>query len=95
MKSENIDRMKKILPFVFVMMLLMFTAFNSFSDTPPPPPSGGHGQGGNLPPGGGAPTGSGMVLLISLAIGYGGKKVYGARNKKLAKYYFANKIPTS
>jgi hypothetical protein len=45
-------------------------------DPPPPPPGGGHGAGGSQVPGGGAPIGSGMVLLIALAVGYGGKKVY-------------------
>jgi hypothetical protein len=42
-------------------------------------------SGGNTPVGGGgAPIGSGMVLLIVMAAGYGGKKVYDAR-KKLAE----------
>jgi hypothetical protein len=35
--------------------------------------------------GGGAPIGSGIVLLISLAAGYVGKKVFDLRKRKLVE----------
>jgi hypothetical protein len=34
-------------------------------------------------PGGGAPIGGGLIILLSLAIGYGTKKIYNARKKVL------------
>lgn len=70
--------MKKLLPLLMFIMMMEFV--NDLSaDTPPPPPSGGHGQGGNLPPGGGARLGSGLILMLTLAAGYGGRKVFEAR----------------
>lgn len=65
--------------FVFFAVSIASTVL---AQDPPPPPSGGHGSGGSQPPGGGAPVGSGMVLLISLAAGYGTKKVFEAGKKK-------------
>ena len=68
----------------FTLILLGFMAFSqiSFAQFPPPPPSGAKGGDTNgVPGGGGAPIGSGVVLLISLAAGYGGKKVFDARKK--------------
>lgn len=77
----------KIKANILISVLMIFFSIsltsNAFSDTPPPPPSGGHGSGGNQVPGGGAPIGSALVLLIALAAGYGGKKVYDFK-KKLA-----------
>ena len=72
---------------VFALILLGFMALSqiSLAQFPPPPPSGDKGGSSNgVPGGGGAPVGSGMVLLITMAAGYGGKKVYDAR-KKLAE----------
>jgi len=34
-------------------------------------------------PGGGAPIGGGLIILLSLAIGYGTKKIYNTRKKVL------------
>jgi len=33
--------------------------------------------------GGGAPIGGGLIILVSMAIGYGTKKIYNARKKVL------------
>ncbi len=70
--------MKKILA---ITAVLMISGFSLVEQAPPAPPPNAGGSGG--PVGGGAPIGSGMVLLISLAAGYGGKKVFDFR-KKLA-----------
>ena len=73
--------MKKILA---ITAILMISSFALLAQAPPVPPSSAN-QGGTGPVGGGgAPIGSGMVLLIALAAGYGGKKVFDAR-KKLAE----------
>ena len=50
------------------------------AQAPPTPPVEANNGGGPVG-GGGAPIGSGIVLLIALAAGYGGKKVFDARKK--------------
>ena len=77
--------MKKIM---FSLMTAIVFAFSiSVMAQSPPPPNGGNGapSGGNTPVGGGAPIGSGIVLLITLAAGYGTKKVYSSTKRKLAE----------
>jgi hypothetical protein len=48
------------------------------AQAPPNPPENAGENGG--PVGGGAPVGSGIVLLITLAAGYGAKKVFKSMN---------------
>ena len=72
--------MKKI---VAITAILMISGFSLLAQAPPNPPDN-PSNGGNEPVSGGAPIGSGLVLLISLAAGYGGKKVFDAR-KRLAE----------
>ncbi|MCF8367178.1 MAG: hypothetical protein K9H16_15420 [Bacteroidales bacterium] len=64
---------------------VLVLAFSALSAQTPPPPNGNGGapSGGNTPVGGGAPIGSALVLLITLAAGYGGKKVYSYHKRKL------------
>jgi hypothetical protein len=69
--------MKKIL---ILSIVLMISGFSLLAQAPPVPP-GNANQGGQGPVGGGAPIGSGLVLLISLAAGYGSKKVYNSRKR--------------
>lgn len=69
--------MKKI---VAITAILMISGFSLLAQAPPPPPGDAGGSGGPVG-GGGAPIGSGLVLLISLAAGYGGKKVFDARKR--------------
>ena len=68
--------MKKILTLTAILMISVFSLLAQAPPAPPNDPSNG-GTGG--PVGGGAPIGSGLVLLIAMAAGYGGKKVYDAR----------------
>ena len=70
--------MKKIL---MLSIVLMISGFSLLAQAPPPPPENAGGSGGPVG-GGGAPIGSGVVLLISLAAGYGGKKMYDFKNHK-------------
>jgi len=72
--------MKKILT---LTAILMISGFSLLAQAPPTPPENAGGSGG--PVGGGAPIGSGMVLLISLAAGYGGKKVFDFRKERIGK----------
>ncbi len=70
--------MKKIL---MLSNVLMISGFSLLAQVPPNPPGDAGGSNGPVG-GGGAPIGSGMVLLISLAAGYGGKKVYDFKKQK-------------
>ena len=74
--------MKKFLKFFAVASVLMVISFVGFAQ---PNPGGGNDPVGGDPigggPGGGAPIGSGIVLLITMAAGYGSKKVYDARKE--------------
>lgn len=68
--------------FRFLMTAFLWAGVSIvFAQEPPPPPGGGHGQSGNQTPGGSAPLGSGIALLLTLAAGYGAKKVYDLRQK--------------
>ena len=68
---------------ICALILFGFMAIVQISQAqaPPPPPGAKGGDTNGVPGGGGAPIGSGIVLLITLAAGYGGKKVFQARNE--------------
>ena len=75
-----------------IILLTVFVAISSFAllaQGPPPVPPTSANQGGTGPVGdsgtGGAPIGSGIVLLITLAAGYGAKKVYTGMNADKAE----------
>ena len=66
--------MKKMKTLIVTVVLTM--ALTSLFAQSPPHPNGGNAPGsGNTPVGGGAPLGSGLLLLISMAGIYSGKKV--------------------
>ncbi|MDY0103845.1 MAG: hypothetical protein RBS07_12995 [Lentimicrobium sp.] len=70
--------MKKNIRFlaVILMLLLAISSVNSYSQPAPANQSNGGDVGGAPIGGGTAPIGSGMLLLITMAAGYGVKKVY-------------------
>ncbi len=72
----------KIVKHIIATAILVL-AFSSTNAQTPPPPNGGQtpGEGGNTPVGGGAPIGSGLVVLITMAAAYGGKKAWDFRKK--------------
>ena len=70
--------MKKIL---MLSIVLTISGFSLVAQAPPSPPVNAN-EGGGPVGGGGAPIGSGIVLLITLAAGYGGKKVFDARKQE-------------
>jgi hypothetical protein len=71
--------MKKILA---ITAILTISGFALLAQAPPTPPSDPSNGGGGPVGGGGAPIGSGIVLLIAMAAGYGGKKVFDFKNQK-------------
>jgi hypothetical protein len=70
--------------FLTVAIVFGTAAFTGvFADGFPPPPPGGHQQSGDVP-GGACPIDGGALMLLTMAVGYGSKKVYEAR-KRLAE----------
>ena len=67
----------QILAIVLVVMLPMLLTAQ------PQPWDPGVGGGEGAAPVGGAPIGGGLLIMISLAIGYGAKKIFSARKKVL------------
>ena len=82
MKTRNIIRNGKKL-----LVALMFTVmtFGAFAQNDPPPPPGGGGtsntNNGSNQLGGAAHIGGGVLILLTLALGYGGKRFYDLRKK--------------
>jgi hypothetical protein len=60
--------------------LFTTTAFSQGPGAPPPP---NHGSEGTQNQGGRAPIGGGLAILLALGAGYGAKKYYDVRKKKL------------
>ena len=73
--------MKKLM---VLSILLMISGLAIMAQAPPTPPVNANEGGGGPVGGGGAPIDSGIVLLIALAAGYGGKKIFDVK-KKLAE----------
>jgi hypothetical protein len=77
-------RIKKIISTFLILMALMLSPFlknDVFADQPPDPGTGGPGT-GDIPVGGGSPIDGGLIVLISLGITYGFKKIYKGRNRE-------------
>lgn len=71
--------------FAALSIALIVTCFFNYNaqaqGEPPPPSTGGIGGPSGGVVGGGAPIGSGLVILLALGAGYGGKKMYDFRKK--------------
>ena len=75
--------MKKIVIIVSTLFLLLVSPVfinNTFADAPPDP--GGDPNTGGGTPVGGSPIGGGIIILTTLAMGYGARKVYELRSEK-------------
>ena len=75
------QKMKKIIVITGLFVAILVPVILSAQPMPWDPGIGG-GTGGN-PVGGGAPIGGGLIIMLSLAIGYGTKKLYDLRKKVL------------
>jgi hypothetical protein len=66
-----------------LMAALLTTAMVTLAQEPPHPNGGIDPTVGNSPVGGGAPVGNGVLVLLSLAAGYGIRKRWTARARLL------------
>jgi hypothetical protein len=73
--------MKKITSIAAFLVILALPILLSAQPQPSDPSIGGGA--GASPVGGGAPIGGGFLVLLSLALGYGVRKVYDFRKKAL------------
>ena len=73
--------MKKAIQ-ILVLLLIILVPVILTAQPHPYDPSIGGGTGGT-PAGGGAPIGGGLLILLSMAIGYGTRKIYKLRKKVL------------
>lgn len=73
--------MKKAVGIIIIFFLLtaapVLTVFAA-----PPPPDPNSPSTGDVPIGG-SPIGSGLIILVALATGYGVQKLYNARKRKI------------
>ncbi len=70
--------MKKLFRIGTILVIFLLIGFMSQAQPNPGTNAGGSPVGGG-PIGGSAPIGNGIVLLLTMAIGYGSKKMYNAR----------------
>ena len=73
--------MKKVIQTLVILIVVLVPVILSAQPHPWDDAIGGGSAGG--PAGGGAPIGGGLLILLSLAIGYGTKKIYDRRKKVL------------
>jgi hypothetical protein len=72
--------MKKVIQILAIAVVILVPVILSAQPFPPEPYSTGTGVN---PVGGGAPIGGGLLIMLSLAIGYGTRKIYEIRKKVL------------
>lgn len=67
--------------FILTAPIFLSTAFGQPHPDNPGVGGGNGGPGAPGPIGGGAPVGSGVIMLLTMAAGYGYKKIYDLRKK--------------
>jgi len=73
--------MKKVIQIFAILLVILVPVILTAQPMPWDPSIGGGA--GSTPVGGGAPIGGGLIILLSMAIGYGTRKIYNARKKVL------------
>lgn len=73
--------MKKVIQILAILFVILVPVI--LSAQPLPYDAGIGGGTGATPVGGGTPIGGGLLIMLSLAIGYGTKKIYDVRKKVL------------
>ena len=75
--------MKKVIQILAILLVILVPVILIAQPMPWDPGVGGGTGGTPVGGGGGAPLGGGLIILLSLAIGYGTRKIYEARKKVL------------
>ncbi len=65
-----------------VILILFFAPLTQVMAQPGAPPADKNGTEGGTPIGGDAPIGGGLIILGTLGLAYGGKKIYDLRKKQ-------------
>ncbi len=74
--------MKKIISIISVLAISLFLYMPVLNANEPGEPPTGPGT-GDVPIGGGAPIGGGSLILIGMAVAYGGRKLYQMKKEDL------------
>ncbi len=74
--------MKKFISIITVLIISLFLSISVLQAAEPGEPPTGP-QGGEEPIGGGAPIGGGSLILIGMAVAYGGRKLYQMKKEDL------------
>lgn len=79
--------MKRSIGIVLLIFILVVAVGVAVYGAPPPPgqPPDPPDPGGGDVPIGGSPIAEGVMILISLALGYAGRKLYNARKRKISE----------
>lgn len=73
--------MKKVIQILAIAIVILVPVILTAQPMPNDVSIGGGA--GSAPVGGGAPIGGGLLIMLSLAIGYGTRKIYEIRKKVL------------
>jgi hypothetical protein len=73
--------MKKVIQILAIALVILVPVI--LTAQPMPYDATINGGNGPAPVGGGAPIGGGLLIMLSLAIGYGTRKIYEIRKKVL------------
>jgi hypothetical protein len=79
LKIKKIIQMKKAIQILVILFVILVPVI--LPAQPLPYDEGIGGGTGGAPTGGGAPIGGGLLIMLSLALGYGAKKIYSIRKK--------------
>jgi hypothetical protein len=70
---------KSIWSLLIIILLMLVPVFSMFAQPGAPPPAPGGGDVWI----GGVPIGGGLVILMAFVMGYGARKLYNARKRKI------------
>lgn len=70
--------MRKVIQILVLMLIILVPVILTAQPHPYDPSIGG---GTGNPTGGAAPIGGGLLILLSMAVGYGARKIYNLRKK--------------
>lgn len=85
--KQNRNTFNQIRKFLLITVFALFSII-AFGQNPPPPPGGGTGSGNNggNQLGGNAHIGGGLIILLTMGLAYGGKRIYSMRNSKKEEF---------